>query len=554
MVSIYQTLLQSKLDQLKPDLVDEFKRLRIDLADKNRKDAYAFLLFSIMSICDMGLNEAILSSTEGGDDLKIDGFYIDKSRGLQVHIFQSKYRQNSQKYGFGKNEIDSTIFSVEKILQGQTPQTRINPRIKAKIDELQDEIKEFGSIPNINIHFVSNGVLPELDEREEARNFENKNNRNVYFYSAEDIFAKNDAIQRQDHKINITTKGEVLLQDLKNIKSYVATIAASQLLKLYKEAGKDGILEKNIRYFLGNNKINKQIRKTAESEQEASLFWFLNNGISIVCDYIESEGDTAGNEIITLENPTIVNGGQTTKTLYRLDQDSDLFHKTVSDIFLLVRIYQTKNKELIRKITEGTNRQNPIFIRDIKANNKIQKLVKSFFKDKGIFLEIKRNEYQGQHIPYSKIIKNDTVMQAYLSLYENIPHRAKSSKSGVFEEYFDKVFVENPDLPKEFFRSYELLKFAQEEEKKSKLENGNAFLPHSIFAIIFAMKIIDQKIIATDNNQLEYLSTLYNKAIEVIKKSIQDEQNMLEDAYSHNKFFKSSNLIVLIKKHAKKLS
>lgn len=552
MVSIYQTLLQAKLEKLKPVLANEFERL--GLKEEQKKDSYAFLIFSMMSICDIGLNEAILCSTEGGDDLKIDGFYIDtsKSGNLQVYIFQSKHRTNLNK-GIGENEINATIVSIRKILSGEIPKERVNEKIKAKIEDLQDAIKEFGVIPNINVYFVTNGQLPEERDKEEAKIFTEKENRQVYFYSTEEILRYIEETKKKNCKISIVAKGDIATQDLKKVKSFVATISASELLKIYNEAGKDNVLEKNIRYYLGNNKINKEIGATAESEEEAPYFWFFNNGVSIVCDYLEAEGDASGNQVILLENPTIVNGGQTTKTLSELSERSPLFQDTIKKVLLLARIYQTKNEKLIKKITEGTNRQNPIYVRDIKANDEVQSIVKEYFKVKGIYLETKRNEYK-ENISPDKIVKNDTIMQAYLSLYKNIPHQAKSSKSGVFEKYFNDIFIpEDADLPKEFFRSYELLKFTQTKEMQADFAGQNSFLPHASFAIIHTMGKIDLKIknISNDISQSD-MESAYAKTIEVISKSIKDERDILDDAYSHNKFFKGQNLISLINKHLRK--
>ncbi len=215
MNSIYQSLLQAKIDRLKPGLASEFERLEIEKENEQRKNSYAFLIFSLMSICDIDLNEAVLCSTEGGDDLKIDGFYIDTAKNgeLQVHIFQTKYRENINN-GIGKNEIEETISSVEKIINGEIPATRINARIRAKINELQDAIKEFGAIPNINVYFVINGKLPVENDKEQVRKFGEKENRQVYFYSTEEIFSVINETQKKDYKVSITTKGDIAMYEL----------------------------------------------------------------------------------------------------------------------------------------------------------------------------------------------------------------------------------------------------------------------------------------------------------------------------------------------------
>ena len=140
-------------------------------------------------------------------------------------------------------------------------------------------------------------------------------------------------------------------------------------------------------------------------------------------------------------------------------------------------------------------------------------------------------------------------------MYKNIPHQAKSSKGGVFEEYFNNIFVfEDKDLPQEFFRSYELLRFTQLKERVAKITNGNAFLPHAAFAIVYVMGMANENIKDISHNISQSdLENTYDKAIEIIKESIKEEKEHLEDAYSHNKFFKSSSLLALTKKYIKRL-
>src|SRR4030042_6306672 len=511
MSTIQNTILQQNLEKIIPFIPKEYKGIQ---------NSYAFLIFSMMSLLGIDIDEAILNSTEGYGDGGIDGIYIDQTdNDIIIHIFQAKYKLDPLKGGIGKNDIDLTVAKVEEIFGGHEVLNQ-SPKIKAKIEEIRDAIQEFGAIkmPSVNIYFVTNGKLPDESEKERAKMLEEKGQYKVYYFSTSEIFNLIDTRRKKDYKINITTKKNLVAQNIGNIKGLIATISAKELIRLYDEAGRDRVLEKNIRYYLGNNNINKKIKETAESEKEAAYFWFLNNGVSIVCDYFEYTDDAQGNHIVKIKNPTIVNGGQTTKTLYELNKQPSLFFKTIDKVFLLARIYETENEDIIRKITEGTNSQNPIFVRDLKANDYIQNLVKQYFIKKGFFLETKRHEYDNEKI--DKIAKIDSVFQSYLSLYRAIPHKAKSSKSGVFELNFSYIFVEdNYTLPQDFFRSFELLKFVQNQEKKAIITNGEAYLPHATFAIIFVMGELNEKIKnAAQSVSEKILLAAYKNANGIIKK------------------------------------
>ena len=82
----------------------------------------------------------------------------------------------------------------------------------------------------------------------------------------------------------------------------------------------------------------------------------------------------------------IINGGQTTVTL----SNANIYDNTR----ILLKIYNLSDDEIIAKITEGTNSQNPINFRDLKSNNPIQKIIQDYFKDNGILLEIKGGEFE----------------------------------------------------------------------------------------------------------------------------------------------------------------
>ena len=69
------------------------------------------------------------------------------------------------------------------------------------------------------------------------------------------------------------------------------------------------MIEVNVRDFLGDTTINKGTRETIKTEPER--FAAYNNGLTIVCSSVIIEG----NEIISIENPSVVNGGQTTMVI-----------------------------------------------------------------------------------------------------------------------------------------------------------------------------------------------------------------------------------------------
>jgi hypothetical protein len=526
--------------------------------NKNNDDSYAFLIFAMTSIMDVTINEAILCSTEGSGDGGIDGIYIDETEdNIFIHIFQSKYRTNLDK-GIRKNEIDLTIAKVEEIFQGTTVENQ-SPVIGSRIEEIRDIIKEKGALkmPEVHIHFTVNTFKPKDTEKERVKQLEDKGNYFVYFYDGNDLLQLLDKTKKKNSKVNVTTYKDILYlgadKKLGDVRGIVATISANELVTVYEKAGGDRALSRNIRYFLGNNRINKKIRQTAASKDESKYFWFLNNGVTVVCDKFSFTDDASGNKIIKISNPKIINGGQTTKSLYNLYNEIKLFpNKTLSDVYLLLRLYETDNEKLIDKITEGTNSQNPIFERDLRANNEIQLLVKNYFNEKGYLYETHRNEYSDKKIDKGKIASNERVFQAYISLFKEMPNEAKSSKSKIFEKYFDNIFLSsNTKLPEQLLISYKLLSFIENQSKRhyNDWKNGDIFLYHSELALVYLAgkiypRLKEDASILEDKKQME---NIYRQSISVLRRIIESER-LKDFDYSHNKFFKSRELPTKIKK------
>lgn len=211
----------------------------------------------------------------------------------------------------------------------------------------------------------------------------------------------------------------------------------------------------------------------------------------------------------------------------------------------MLRLYETDNEELIDKITEGTNSQNPIFERDLKANHRVQLLIRKYFLEKGYYYETHRNEYKGKQIDYNKIAYNERVFQAYISIFKSMPHEAKSSKSKIFERYFDDVFDGNDSkLPQQLLISHKLLSFIEDHAIKrySEVKNGDEFLNHAELALAYIAGNIYPKMKSDESIVENYtlLNDVYTIAVSMLRIITAYEKNRYTD-YSHNKYFKSRN-------------
>ncbi|HEY0298661.1 MAG TPA: AIPR family protein, partial [Arachidicoccus sp.] len=138
------------------------------------------------------------------------------------------------------------------------------------------------------------------------------------------------------------------------------------LANLYERFGAR-LLEQNVRSFLQfTGKINKGIRNTIKNEPQ--MFLAFNNGIAATADHIEL--DVTNHFIRKISNLQIVNGGQTTASIYHTAKKEKV---DISNIYVQVKFSVIKSKddfsEIVSRISRYANTQNKVNDADFTANN-----------------------------------------------------------------------------------------------------------------------------------------------------------------------------------------
>lgn len=148
--------------------------------------------------------------------------------------------------------------------------------------------------------------------------------------------------------------------------AYVAILPGKCLYNLYERFGAR-LLEQNVRSFLQfTGKINKGIRDTIKMEPH--MFFAYNNGIAATADHIDL--DETGRYITKINNLQIVNGGQTTASIYYTHKKD---RADISNIYVQIKISVIKKQdqfsEIVSRISKYANTQNKVNDADFTANN-----------------------------------------------------------------------------------------------------------------------------------------------------------------------------------------
>lgn len=148
--------------------------------------------------------------------------------------------------------------------------------------------------------------------------------------------------------------------------AFVSILPGELLSKLYERYG-SRLLEQNVRSFLQfSGKINKGIRDTIK--ERPHMFLAYNNGIAATADSLELDGQY----IKSISNLQIVNGGQTTASIYHTAKKDKA---DISDIFVQVKFSVIKKTEdysdIVSRISQYANTQNKVNNADFSANNPV---------------------------------------------------------------------------------------------------------------------------------------------------------------------------------------
>ena len=405
----------------KKQIEEDIERYQENLyyIDNIKKDEWAFNYWVLDKL--FYEEELIESKIIDYNDMGIDAyeFYEDTK---ELFLIQNKYYSENIK-------LDTNYIKNDFLLRGITALERGTYN---RSEELQGIFNKYKNDPKFTVYlelYITNDL--ESKEIEECiKEFNKKNPKYIAkIYYLKDIKEKYYGEGEQNRKqlkvrIDTVNRGTVLninteAYNLKNIidAKYVLT-PVSTIFEIYKKSKKEGypIFDKNIREYLGNRGINKQIYQTLLNKEDRNNFFYYNNGITIICDKInkiKSVKNTKNDKFspsIEIENPQIVNGCQTVNSIYEALKNSDetKVEKEYEDTFVMVKILEidrnnNEEEELYNNIVKYNNSQNSINEKNFVANNKLFERLQGEFEDKGFLLLIKQSDKQKFKDKYKSI-------------------------------------------------------------------------------------------------------------------------------------------------------
>ncbi|WP_329095517.1 AIPR family protein [Actinomadura citrea] len=203
------------------------------------------------------------------------------------------------------------------------------------------------------------------------------------------------------------------------------------------------LFEWNVRDYQGNVSVNQEIRGSLTST-DSPEFWWLNNGVTLLCSEVTSTAKT-----YSLSNIQIVNGLQTSHEIFEVlrgDEDAD-----AGERMLLVRIIVTEDAATRDLVIRATNRQTAITDASLRATDEVQRNIENFFLTHGWYYDRRKGYYKNDGKDPSKIVSIQFVGATITGMGLARPDKARGKPSSLLKNDEDYKLVFNPSIDLEIY-------------------------------------------------------------------------------------------------------
>jgi hypothetical protein len=419
-------------------LVEKGISNRLDCSPSREHAFHCYLLENVFNVLPDAADEYII---DGGCDRGIDFIIVDhETRTIDIGSTKVVATFKKSQNNFPGATIDKIISFIDDLLHRRDALlSDSNPLLRLKVEEIWDALEH--ETYGIRVHLFSNQKPLATAERERLEAYLSRNNvglfeRHLYELSHGAIRASKPRFTKT---LRTTVENSFEYQE-GGARALIARLSLPELYEFLKDPNEkdfdERLVAQNVRYFLGSSvPVNREIRETLVTGR-ANEFSLLNNGMTIVCDQMVMVA--GGCFPIKLVNPQIVNGGQTAVVVHSVGASPP---RDFSKGSINVKLVETSDKELIERIAVGSNTQNRIFGRDLRANDNVQLRLASSLSAHGYFYRRKRGEQPPQ--PRMRIIDAIRAGQLILAYVSGEPAKAKTGTNDVFGDLYDVIFNPN---------------------------------------------------------------------------------------------------------------
>lgn len=317
----------------------------------------AFSAFALHKLLNITPKDAAASVVDDFNDKGLDAIHYHAPTET-LYLLQTKLKESEQ---FKQDEAQSFCTGIRLLLKQDF--NGFNGNVQNRKTEIEGALDACSRIKLV-VPYTGDGVsqsaidalqvLLDDDDLDEERL-----DKQVDYYAAADI--TRDLLAEQAYPPVHT---DIALQKHAKVENprttYYGIARLADLVALHKDKGK-ALYERNIRYFLGSSRsdVNKAIKATLRDDPAS--FFYLNNGVTAVCDEIELKGKnpSSGFRKFKVRGLSIINGAQTVASAAEFMAQHP--GSNIDDAkVMLTLIKAPADGPFGKRVTKARNHQNPV--------------------------------------------------------------------------------------------------------------------------------------------------------------------------------------------------
>lgn len=427
------------------------------------KNIDPFLYYCVenyMKPFDLTDDEIQFGITDGGNDGGVDAIYflvgkklvrddtdLDPKRTSKVRLVIMQVKQSG---GFSPTEVIKLERFTDDLLDLSRPASAFSTKYNPQLLEVMRVFKEkyrtiLGAFPSINAdyYYITKGdeMTPNTNAKDEAAKV--KTTVQKHLSKAEFNFHFDNLQVLSDHVKQRPPQEKTIVWSENPMPAREGIVGLVKLRDYYEfiqdEDGEiaDHIFEANVRGFQQSTPVNDAILKTLRESVEPN-FWLLNNGITIIA----AKSQKAGHMALTLEDPQIVNGLQTSREIFTYFS-KDKPEKEERSI--LVKVIETPDAVVQDAVINATNSQNRMPPGALRATNPIHHRIEDLLRQYDLFYDRRKGFYKDKGKSIKKIVSMTELLQAVVSILLQRPDDARGRPSDYVkdDDKYKQVFGED---------------------------------------------------------------------------------------------------------------
>ncbi|MBE9118635.1 AIPR family protein [Lusitaniella coriacea LEGE 07157] len=540
---------EAELDGLFAELIDmtdyaEKKANEKQLAFRSR----ALAAYSLHILAEASPSQASDAVVDGYDDNGIDALLFQKKQNT-LWLVQSKWIKNGKstpKAGemrsFKDGIFDLLNFSIHK-----------HERFNEKFEYKEEDINSALNSPGLKIKVIiahtgsklarhSRDVLDDLieglNDGEEIASLEEFNLEKAF----KAVYERNNP-EDIEVRFKLSHWGMIV----EPYKAFYGQINAADVGKWWVQH-KNKLFDQNIREFLGDSDVNEEMAKTLENAPE--LFWYFNNGITVLCQEISKVGakkDRQRGEF-NAKGISIVNGAQTIGCIGALYQDSSQeLKEIIEDAEISIRFICLENceEDFGEKVTRATNTQNKVESRDFVALDSQQERLSREFKTCGKKYHYKRTAETIERNDKNYELEEATVALACASRDVKLVMTAKQELSKLWSDPSQPPYttlfnhhVHALQLYRQIDVKREVEAIIKNRQGKNSSKTEDALFKHGkLFVLHLVFQKIPKDIFSNDTSEKDFYIYNKNKLPELIQETIKRAEDYLKKNYKQGQLW-----------------